>query len=168
MFFYQHFIGGIMKKLFFLILVSFLIQPLAHAKKQKPSPGGTDGCGLGWRVTKKKTLYATSVRGMTNLVVPPTFGMSTGTIGCEKHKFAAKDVPAVNYVATNFNNLKHEIAMGQGPALIGLSELMGCSNAQGFSQTLKSNFNEIFSHGEVFTAQVFKNIKKATLSECRI
>lgn len=57
---------------------------------QDTSPGGSDGCGLGWEVTGEKTMLATTTRGTTNAFVPPTFGMTSGTIGCETHRFVQK------------------------------------------------------------------------------
>ena len=49
-----------------------------------PDGGGSDGCGLGSEVTQKKSLLATTTRGTTNGTIPPAFGMTSGTIGCDQ------------------------------------------------------------------------------------
>ncbi|MFM8315218.1 MAG: DUF3015 family protein [Deltaproteobacteria bacterium] len=80
-----------------LVLLSALLSTTAvlAAKGSSASSGsvglndaGTDSCGLGWQVTQKKSFLATTTRGTTNAFVPPTFGMTFGTIGCDKHSFA--------------------------------------------------------------------------------
>ena len=155
-----------MKRVLFLMILGFLIQLSIPAQGASPR-SGSDSCGWGWRFTRKKTLASTITRGTTNVTIPPTFGMSSGTIGCHQHSIAAKDIPAANYVATNFDNLKHEIAMGQGVILVGLSQMMGCSNVENFSQKLKNYFGEILPHNQVLALDMFKNIKRVTLSECQ-
>lgn len=91
--------------------------------------GGSDGCGLGWQVTKKKSFLATTTRGTTNAIVPPTFGMTTGTIGCDQHSFAKRDIPAMQFVATNYDVLKMQMAAGSGESLEALARTMGCKDA---------------------------------------
>ena len=131
---------------------------------------GTDGCGLGWQVTQEKTMMATSTRGTTNGVVPPTFGMTSGTLGCDAHSLAAKDVPAAKYVVTNFSHLKHEMAMGTGEILVGLSLLMGHSDTECFSQTLKEHFVDIVPSTGTFenhAVEMFKNVQRLTTGKCQ-
>ncbi|MGZ3705003.1 MAG: DUF3015 family protein, partial [Bdellovibrionota bacterium] len=84
--------------------------------------GGSDGCGLGWQVTQKKSFLATTTRGTTNGVVPPTFGMTSGTIGCDQHSFAKNELPALNMVATNQDALMIDIAAGGGENLAALAQ----------------------------------------------
>src|SRR3954471_20570420 len=76
--------------------------------------GGSDGCGLGWQVTQKKSFLGTTTRGTTNAVVPPTFGMTSGTIGCDQHGFAKNDQKAIEFVAANYEPLMVEMAQGNG------------------------------------------------------
>ncbi len=102
----------------------------------------TDSCGLGWQVTKKKTFSATTTRGTTNSVVPPTFGMTSGTIGCAQHSLVKADMKPLHYADANYENLMTEIAQGQGEYLAGFAATMGCSSAE-FSTALQSNFSEI-------------------------
>ena len=102
----------------------------------------SDGCGLGWQVTKKKTFSATTTRLTTNAFVPPTFGMTSGTIGCEQHSLVKADMKPLHYADANYENLMAEIAQGQGEYLTGFAAAMNCSSEK-FSSALQSNFSEI-------------------------
>ena len=102
----------------------------------------SDGCGLGLQVTKKKTFSATTTRATTNAVVPPTFGMTSGTIGCEQHSLVKAEMKSLHFADANYENLMTEIAQGQGEYLSSFAATMGCS-AQEFSSALQSNFSEI-------------------------
>ena len=165
--------GGKMKKTqkaLLVISVTGFIMTAPLIPAFATSPGGSDSCGLGWQVIQSKSLSATSTRGTTNSFVPPTLGMTSGTIGCDAHPIAAKDVPAARYVATNFDILKHEVAMGQGEILLGFSQVMGCSpnQARGFTQTLKANYVDVFPHGQITPVEMFKNVQKLTGDQCLV
>ena len=135
--------------------------------QQAPSPGGSNACGLGWKVTKKKTMIASLTRQMTNMVIAPSWAIATGTMGCEKHKLAGKDLPTANYVATHFDGLKHEIAAGKGDLLRGLSEMMGCSDLQTFSHALRAKYADVLLNSKASALEMFQNIKKATGTSCQ-
>lgn len=139
-----------MKKVLALVLCAFSFSLFADPD--------TDSCGLGWQVTKKKSFLATTTRGTTNSFVPPTFGMTTGTIGCAQHTFAKKEAPAVNYAVANADALTVEMAQGQGEFVAGLAEVMGCDNAAAFGQMTQSNYSSIVSEG-VSPLQMYENVK---------
>ncbi|MCY4643310.1 MAG: DUF3015 family protein [Bacteriovoracales bacterium] len=130
------------------------------------SPGGSDACGLGWSFTKSKTLSGTSTRGTTNGFIPPTFGMTSGTIGCDSHPIAAEDVPAASYAITNFDSLKHQIARGRGEVLDGLAYMMGCPQGGEFNVILKGQYAHIFNGERVTPLQAFQNIKHLAKNRC--
>lgn len=113
-----------MKKIL-MVFVSLLFTAGAQAADS------LDGCGLGWQVNDGKTYSATTTRATTNAVVPPTFGMTTGTIGCDKLDIGQLDRESLNYVASNFESLKSELAMGEGEYVDGLSQTMKCSGDLG-------------------------------------
>jgi hypothetical protein len=104
-------------------ILTLLLSPLAAIAGDG---GGSDGCGLGWQVTSKKSFLATTTRGTTNSVVPPTFGMTSGTIGCDTHSFARRDQQAVEFVASNKDPLLMDMAQGKGEYLQSLFQVMGC------------------------------------------
>lgn len=147
----------------FIFLVLVLSIPTAYAA----SPGGSDGCGIGWRVTKNKTLSATTSRGTTHATLPPSISMTSGISECDYHPIAANDLPAAHYTAINFDLLKHEMAIGSGEILLGLSQIMGCSDSQKFSSMVKDNYARIFSQGADAPLAIFKNVKNLTSPYCR-
>jgi len=108
---------------FILIATLVSLPAISHARDTM------DGCGLGWEVTDAETMIGTTTRATTNAVVPPTFGMTTGTLGCKRLDFAANEKEAVNYVINNYSNLKQELAVGQGEYVEGLSEVMKCNGS---------------------------------------
>jgi hypothetical protein len=124
-----------------LLLVVGLFVGVSTA--QAGSPGGSDMCGLGWQITQKKSFLGTSTRGTTNAFVPPTFGMTTGTIGCDQHSLAKNDVPAAQFVATNYDALLMDMAQGQGESLQALAATLGCGNAAAFGSMTRREFSSL-------------------------
>lgn len=108
----------------------------------------SDGCGLGWEVTSRTSFSATSTRTTTNAFVPPTFGMTSGTLGCAKHDLVKKkDEQAAFYAVENYDSLRQEMAEGSGENLKAFASLMGCERDAytGFAQMVRKNFSSIAS-----------------------
>lgn len=125
-----------------------------------------DGCGLGWQVTDKKTYTATTTRGTTNAFVPPTFGMTTGTLGCQQLEVGKNDQEATTYVATNFQPLKSELALGQGEYVTALATAMGCkSAASAVGAKLQQNYNKVVAPA-VNSVELYKGIKAEVKDIC--
>jgi hypothetical protein len=111
----------------------------------------SDGCGLGWELTSKTTFSATSTRTTTNAFVPPTFGMTSGTLGCAKHDLVRKrDEQAAFYAVENYDSLRQEMAEGSGENLQAFASLMGCDQESysGFAQMVRKNFSAIASDSD--------------------
>lgn len=133
-----------LQKVLFAALVAFVSSNSFAVSKQEISGGGSDGCGLGWQVTDKRSLIGTTTRGTTNMTIPPSFGMTSGTMGCEQHSFAMKEMDSAKFVASNFETLKIEISQGQGEFLDAFVATMGCeSNASAVRSGLQSEFSTI-------------------------
>ncbi|MGE4232164.1 MAG: DUF3015 family protein [Bacteriovoracia bacterium] len=117
----------------------------------------SDGCGLGWQVTDKKTWLGTTTRGTTNAFVPPTFGMTTGTIGCDRHPIAKNEKDAAVYVVNNMESLSVEMAQGQGEFLTAFAQTMGCADTAAFGRAMQSHYSDIMK--DEGALNVFDNIK---------
>ncbi len=113
-----------------------------------------DGCGLGWEVTSDATMVATTTRGTTNVFVPPTFGMTTGTLGCKKLDLAANETESATYVLNNYANLRQELASGRGEYVEGLFEVMNCKKAD----QIKENYHSVVSPAQD-GADLYNNLK---------
>jgi hypothetical protein len=149
-----------MKKLVLCMLATAAVGSLAHAADT------LDGCGLGWQVTDKKTYTATATRLTTNMVVPPTFGMTTGTLGCEQLDVGRNNKEAADYVATNFEVLKTELAAGRGEYVDALAGAFGCSsNAAEVGVRLQKNFDRVVAPARN-AVELFQGIKGELTGVC--
>jgi hypothetical protein len=129
----------------------------------------SDGCGVGWQYTKKKTLFGTTTRGTTNNNLS-TFGMSSGTLGCQKHPIASREQDAVNYALSNYENLSIELAQGRGEFVDGMAQAMGC-DAQSFGQVMQSHYGSIMagSGAELYgNMKAFQQQDPSLISACNI
>lgn len=159
-----------MKNLVLFLLIGILpMSAMAAGKKAAVmdsaentiEPDKIDGCGLGWQITQKKTFLGTTTRGTTNAFVPPTFGMTSGTIGCEQLSLAKEDTNAAVFAFNNFDSIKIEMAQGQGEYLQGFAKTMGCNeNAFGaFGEMTQHNFRTIIGTENTSSTQMFQNVK---------
>lgn len=130
------------------------------AVSNQANPSGTDGCGLGWQVTQKKTMLGTTIRGTTNAVVPPTFGMTSGTMGCDKHEIAKNDMDAAKFAYNNQEPLSIEMAQGEGEYLAGFAKTLGCEDSvQGdFAKMTQENYETIVTEDQS-ALSLLKNVK---------
>lgn len=140
-----------------IVLAALLAVVAVPAVSFAASPGGTDGCGLGWQVTNKKSFLGTTTRGTTNAVVPPTFGMTSGTIECDQHSFAKAEMPAVIFGVSNYDTLVIEMAAGRGETLEAFAQTLGCSDAQAFGRVMQEKFEAIKGNSAL---ELYKNVKE--------
>lgn len=149
----------LLKVLVFGALLTFATAAFAEDEEPISPNGGSDQCGLAWKIVKGKTLMGTLTRMTTNYYFEPSFSMTSGTSGCEKHKIAQGEVESVKYVAANFNSIKSDMAEGQGEYLAGLGRLMGCSDQgmESFQNSAQQNFGTLTQGADAF--QVLQNVK---------
>lgn len=130
-----------MKKLFAIVaLVASTSSFAAH---------GPAGCGLGSVLFEGKeglvfNVLAATFNGTSG---NQTFGMSTGTLGCEDAQSAK--VSAVSFIENNMVALSNDISKGQGQTLDAYLTLINAPKAD--KTMLKANYSSIFT-GET-TAQ---------------
>ena len=133
------------------LLLAFSLASATFAKEAKSSAGGSpdkiDGCGLGWQVTNQRTMIATTTRGTTNMFVPPAFGMTSGTIGCDQTPLAQNERESAVFAMTNYDNLRAEMAQGFGESVEAFAQTFGCdSNAvKAFGPATQKHYREIFT-----------------------
>lgn len=124
-----------------------------------------DGCGLGWQVTQDKTVIATTTRGTTNSVVPPTFGMTTGTLGCDKFTaIAANEKQTAEYVAKNFDSIRTQLAVGNGEYVDATAQSFNCDSAS-FGSQVQKNYNTVVAPAQD-GIELFNNLKAAAANFC--
>ena len=161
-----------MRYLLVVLMVAVAVPALAQKKAAKStsaasgeiSPNqGSDSCGLGWQVTQEKTLIATTTRGTTNSVVSPAFGMTTGSIGCEQHGFAKKEIDSAIYAAVNFDTLSIDMASGSGEVLEGFAATLGCTDSAKLGQALRANYRTVAPAANGI--EMYKNIRQVIRSD---
>ena len=106
---------------------------------------GPAGCGLGAMLFEGKeglvfNVLAATFNGSSG---NQTFGMSTGTLGCEDAKSAK--VSSVSFIEGNTVALSNDIARGEGEALTAYLAMIQKPNAD--TAVLRSNFGKIFAKG---------------------
>lgn len=148
-----------MKKIIAVLVIGLSTSMLGHAKDS------LDGCGIGWEVTDKKTFTATTTRGTTNAFIPPTFGMTTGTMGCEKLDIGKNDKAAADYVATNFEQLKSALATGEGEYVQALSESFGCTDSKAVGSKIQSQYNSVVAPAKN-AVQLYKGLRAELAGMC--
>jgi hypothetical protein len=126
----------------FCCFINFFVLSNANAADTK-NKTGTDGCGLGWQVTEKKTLSATTTRGTTNSVLPPTYSMTSGTSGCDSHGFISKVKQSQHFAEVNFEAIVADISIGEGEYLATYLQTLGCENSNTVKSAFRNNFEQI-------------------------
>lgn len=119
---------------------------------------GPAGCGLGSMLFQGKSglvfnVLAATTNGSTG---NQTFGMSTGTLGCEDAQTAK--VSAVSFIEGNKVALSNDISRGQGETLNAYLELTGQKNID--AKKLQKSYSKIFTK-EASAAQIHQNIVAA-------
>lgn len=109
---------------------------------------GSSGCGPGWYIFKENSLVSSALRVTTNGFLFPsvTFGMTSGTSNCTKHKLVLKEKESLHFVTENFYELQSDAARGQGMYLTTLMQTIGCGKdvQKIFLDESKRNFTKIF------------------------
>jgi hypothetical protein len=119
------------------------------------------GCGLGTTLWEGKTGLVPQVLAVTTngTFGNQTFGITTGTLGCNQNDVIAS-AEVRQLAAANLDNLAKDIARGEGETLASLASAM---KVDGQDQdlmfvTLKGNFTRIFPTDDVSADDVLVSI----------
>ena len=116
-----------MKKILGLVMVlGLLAAPLAFAENNGA------GCGLGKKLFEgQKGLIPNILAATTNGTSGNnTFGMTSGTSGCNADSVVKEQYEQEMFVAQNIDSLSQDMAMGGGQYLHAMANLMGCGDGQ--------------------------------------
>jgi len=128
--------------------------------EQSNSANSQTGCGLGSVImTQPDSAVVYAISTFLNVIVSSnqTFGITSGTSGCKKTKFAMNE-RAEEFVASNMDQLAKEIAMGQGESVDTLAELLNVDDKEAFASTLQENYTAVYTSENVEMADVLDNI----------
>ena len=117
------------------------------------------GCGWGSMVFEGQNGVAPHVlAATTNGTYTQTFGMTTGTAGCDTSQSIS--YMAFNFLDSNMEKVARDMAVGEGENLTTLAVLMGIDEQHRptFYQSTKDNFSKIFSGENVRSREVYRSI----------
>ncbi|MFP4030555.1 MAG: DUF3015 family protein [Desulfococcaceae bacterium] len=146
-----------MKKL----LVAFAILAMTAAPALAVPPSNC-GCGIGTMVFEGQDGLASQVLAATTngIFGNQTFGISTGTLGCDRPAAFVQNEEVNRFVSENMDNLAVDIATGQGESLDALSEMIRVPSEKrtNFNAALQANFETIYPTPQVTHDHVVEQI----------
>ncbi len=114
-------------------------EPIIKATKDSY---GLAGCGLGSMIFGAQPGFVQVFAATTNATAAnQTFGITTGTLNCN---LAEAGLQAAVYIESNREVIVKDVARGSGETLVGLANLMNCSNQMEFNRAAQSNLEKIF------------------------
>lgn len=118
------------------------------------------GCGLGSMLIENQNTVAKQVLAASSNGISgnQTFGITTGTMNCDKPVVIVSNEKIEKFVADNMDALAMDIAAGEGENIDTLAALMNVNDKAAFASTLKANFTTIYSSSDVTSAQVIDSI----------
>jgi hypothetical protein len=149
----------IMKK---VLLISVVLLLTVSGAAFAAEPRENCGCGLGTLLFEGKGGVVQQILAATTngFLGTQTFGISSGTLGCNQPSRWVSNEKLNKFVADNMDNLAKDAAMGQGEYVDTLAELMDVPGSKRveFSQMLQDNFSNIFTEASVSHVDVIENI----------
>jgi len=143
-----------------VILVSFIVLPLTVCFAAQKNTG----CGLGTMIMKGNEGLLFQVLAVTTngTFGNQTFGITSGTLECDKPARFASNERINSYVADNMDNLANDIAKGHGEYLNTLAVLMEVPEGSrvDFYSKLQNNFSQIYPSTSVKSLDVVNNIEE--------
>ncbi len=120
------------------------------------------GCGLGSVIIDNQNTVAKQVIAVTTNGTSgnQTFGITSGTLGCDKPTLLVSNEKVEKFVAQNMDSLATDIAAGQGETLDTLASMLNIKDKSSFETKLKTNFTAIYANENVSSAEVIDSIIK--------
>ena len=141
------------------LLAAILLAPVSAVMANPPN---SVGCGLGSQIFDGKSGVGYQVLAVTTngTFGNQTFGISSGTSGCDPDGTVVASARVPMFVGENLDSLAHDIAMGQGESLESLAAVMGISESDkaGFFSVTRENYAVIFPSANVTAADVLNSI----------
>ena len=130
------------------------------------------GCGLGTMIWDGDQGIAPQVMAVTTNGTSgnQTFGISTGTLGCEQDGVVRSDAQLGMYTGSNLDMIARDMSRGSGESLHVLADLMGVeeSDRAHFYTTLQRNYGDIFSSPDVTAGEVISAIDATLRTDERL
>ena len=125
------------------------------------------GCGLGGMVLEGESgLLMNTIAQTLNGTGSQTFGMTSGTSGCDTDQVVKSDKEQEVFVAVNLETISEEMAQGNGEHLNALATLMGCSTSVHgeFAGLTQEKYNVLFAGAETSTPELLSGLKREMIA----
>ena len=144
-----------MKKIIITSLAFFALSTTVYADRNLNT-----GCGLGSMIIDNQNTVAKQIiAASTNTTSGnQTFGITSGTLGCDKPTLLVSNDKVEKFVADNMDALATDIATGKGETLDTLASMLDVKDKSAFEAKLKTNFAAIYASEDVNSAQVIDAI----------
>lgn len=130
------------------------------------------GCGIGKEIMAGKTGLGSNLVAaiLNNILIPNTFFMTTGILGCDTTKTVQNEQQGETFVASNMDTLAVEMAQGTGDHLAALASILGVAEADkaAFYSLAKDQYEPLFSATGATPATVLTTLNTAMLSDARL
>ncbi len=140
---------------------------LTFAAPMMASADESSGCGLGQTVWKGKSGLVAHISAATtnNTSANQTFGMSSGTLGCDTTTMVSNEFEKKEFVASNMDNLATDAAKGEGAHLHSLANLMGVTaeDRKAFYEMSQASYENIFEQPKADYTTVMAGFDSAML-----
>jgi hypothetical protein len=150
-----------MKRLIGAVAVVVLMLMVATSSFAVEREYGTAGCGLGSMLLGDEPgMVQILVATLNGIAGNQTFGITSGTLNCEKKALFSSNEQLNHFVTFNMDNLAKDVAVGQGETLDTLAEIMQVPAADrpAMFSKLQASFSEIFPSERVEAADVIDSI----------
>lgn len=127
------------------------------------------GCGVGSKLFdgKKGQVYEILAVTFNGSSGNQTFGISSGTSGCETGGVVRSNWKTAAYIDGNMNNLARDMSRGEGESLVGLASVLQIPTSEhaAFANVLQGRFGEIFASSETSSDDVAAALRNVLASD---
>jgi hypothetical protein len=153
------------KSTIFVAMALLLVAPAAMADDDI-------GCGLGTQVWAGKSGLPFKVLGATTngTFGNQTFGITTGTLGCESGGVITADARLRMFAGANLDNLARDMARGDGETLEAFAHLMNITEADQahFFRFTQSHFGDIFAGDRVTAGDMLTSLQGLMAEDAKL
>lgn len=147
-----------------LSLLFVAVTPLSYAEENKGA-----GCGIGKVVMEGKSDKGSNIVAsiLNTILIPNTFFMTSGVLGCDTTQTVQRDDVRNTFVASNLDSLSSDMAQGQGEHLAALADVMGIDqqDSPAFFALTQSRYADLFAQPTVEAHQVLATLDQAMLDD---
>ncbi len=124
------------------------------------------GCGLGSMIVQENSKVMQSLAFITNVTVPQSFGISTGTSNCKAQNLVMTEKAVQYFTEVNKDDLSREMAKGQGEKLNTLAALYGCETSTSrneFAKAAQANYGKIMPTAQTSVTEMVQNLQASNV-----